>query len=462
MPPNKMVFWFRLSGKHLYYTETMSDLNVLGAMKITYISIIVKSEMMQVSKNSTYYCFTVSDIDKTEWKLCKEQEWPAKNWRCTIKSMVTGKDIKGCMNDIEEDDDNSSWDEATIEPVIIIPLPSKYCNEGWNWQKNGNDWNCDCVEGKEQAPIDLPKPDNSIDSPVKPFFQYEEVSNIISVTAKDGQTTEEKTLQLEIVNGVMKIKHEKFGRLITIDRAVYQATEIVIHVPAEHTIEGKKYDMEIQIVHSGISKGDLSKQAVLCFLVEQRPGIYNKFIEDLDIFNLPNPIQKSKDIMKKLFIPRIFYRTEDEEAPIMKSFSFYTYQGSLTAPPCTENTIIYVASKPVLLGSTAITLFKEALRVPDLMDAKGNVIVSNWLPMNNRKIQPLNGRPVFHYDHEKYCSLDATFKKDNSRRGHYEKIAVGLTKYFYVNSDKPSGVPNAYVVSDKEAMGKPETFTNNP
>jgi hypothetical protein len=146
----------------------------------------------------------------------------------------------------------------------------------------------------------------------------------------------------------------------------------------------------------------------------------------------------------------------------MKSFSLYTYQGSLTAPPCTENTIMYVASQPILLGSTALTLFKEALRVPDMIDAKtGNVVTSDKRPINNRATQPLNGRPVFHYDHEKYCGPDATLKKNNKITGHYEKIATAVTKYFYVNSEKPSGMPNSYVVSNNEAKGKPEKLPYN-
>jgi hypothetical protein len=35
--------------------------------------------------------------------------------------------------------------------------------------------------------------------------------------------------------------------------------------------------------------------------------------------------------------------------------------------------------------------------------------------------------------------------------GHYEKVDKNVQKYFYVESDKPSGLPNSFVISEKEA-----------
>jgi len=120
----------------------------------------------------------------------------------------------------------------------------------------------------------------------------------------------------------------------------------------------------------------------------------------------------------------------------------------LTFPPCVEDTIVYVASKPLYIGTTALQLFIEALRIPDLMAPNGNVIVSDWIPVSRRDIQPLNGRPVFHYENQ--CP-DKEVKP--VEEGHYEKIQKAMTKYFYVGDDKPSGIPNAFVVSKEEAVG---------
>lgn len=37
--------------------------------------------------------------------------------------------------------------------------------------------------------------------------------------------------------------------------------------------------------------------------------------------------------------------------------------------------------------------------------------------------------------------------------GHYEKVEKKVTKYYYVDSNKPSGIPDSYVVSKNEAEG---------
>jgi len=42
------------------------------------------------------------------------------------------------------------------QPIYLMPLPSPICNENWNYDKKGLDWNCKCMEGHLQSPIDLP------------------------------------------------------------------------------------------------------------------------------------------------------------------------------------------------------------------------------------------------------------------------------------------------------------------
>ena len=85
------------------------------------------------------------------------------------------------------------------------------------------------------------------------------------------------------------------------------------------------------------------------------------------------------------------------------------------------------------------------------MAPNGNVIVSDWLPNSRREIQEINGRPIFHYDHEKQCGKDP--KVIIPEPGHYEKIQKIATKYFYINNLTPSGIPGAFVVSEDEAKG---------
>jgi len=235
------------------------------------------------------------------------------------------------------------------------------------------------------------------------------------------------------------------------DGAIYKAQEIVFHTPAEHLIDGKRYDMEIQIIHNGQTKGDISKQVILSFIFEKKPGVYNKFIDDIDFFTLPNRINKKKDIVNNIYIPKIFFNSESEDIAYMKPFSFYTYQGSLTQPPCTERTIVYVAAKPIPLGTTAIDLFKETLRMPDLISSLGDIVVSDEIAVNYRENQKRNGRIVYFYDADsEICENNYGEKK--KKVGHYEKVDKSLYQYFFVNGPKPSGMPGAIVVSKHEAF----------
>jgi len=118
-------------------------------------------------------------------------------------------------------------------------------------------------------------------------------------------TSSENTLRIELKENLLRILHPDFGRLITVDGAIYSAEEIVIHTPSEHTINGKTYDMEISILHSGITQGDIAKQATLNFLFEKAPGVENPFLEDLDYFDLPGPLMKEKNIKDMVYINKI-------------------------------------------------------------------------------------------------------------------------------------------------------------
>ncbi len=138
---------------------------------------------------------------------------------------------------------------------------------------------------------------------------------------------ENKNIQIKLEDGALRIKHIKFGKVVTVDGAVFHAQEIIIHTPSEHKIDGKLYDMEVQIIHYGQSKGDIAKQLTLSFLFEKKAGIYNQFLDDIDFFNLPSQISPRIDLVKDIFIPKILYEASSTEIPHMKQFSFYTYQG---------------------------------------------------------------------------------------------------------------------------------------
>ena len=253
------------------------------------------------------------------------------------------------------------------------------------------------------------------------------------------------------------VKNNDFGEVVTLDGIVYKAQKIQFKTPAEHTINGKSFAMEMQIVHFSEMKGSMHKKLVLNIIFDIYPGIFNKFIEDLDFFNLPNQSQPEHELNSKILIDKIFYDTEKEEYINIQNLDYYTYQGSLTNPPCDQQTINIVNASPILVGSTTVRLFQEALKIPDMVDTQGNIIVGNSKSIeNNRKTQPLNGRKVYYYESLKPMDSVVVRKveKTNLPGGHYEKYTKNYTSYYYVNNDKPSNMPGAFLASKAEALGK--------
>lgn len=482
--PGKYYFWFRLSGRHLYYSLKKDDINILDNIYISSISFALALDSF--SKNAK--CFFVKDSRGLKYVMCAQTLQLRNMWICQIQTNLgqpqdplcktvkkirpkgkkkAKKSAQSSGQEIKPSDDKII--EKTItQPVIIIPQPSRMCNEKWDYSNKGRDWECVCGEGKQQSPINLPPTDKAILSAIKPIFEYEEFDPISKADFKDGLVKAGKPIKIRHLNHSIRIFHPNMGKAITLDGAVYVAEEIVFHTPSEHTINGRKFDLEMQVIHKGVTAGDIAKTVILSLLFKKKAGVFNKFFDKLNIFNLPNTNEPYRDITESLFIPYAFLDSSDPNIEIMNPFSFYTYSGSETQPPCAERTIVYVTSKPIKIGSVAIEMFREAIKVPDTINDEGETVSPMFPAENNRAIQPQNGRAIFFYDHLAFCGpsaltlnkrkkarnsySDTEDRRRSSRKGHYEKREGTATEYFYVNGEVPSGLPGAYVVSREEAL----------
>ena len=439
-------FYTKMKSKYLFYSTDKDDINIIDSIYVKKIQNI----------NNNDLCFNIESSSEDNFVLCGKDKATKLKWLCSIQQLLNDPMNPECplpktvSNDTAVNTTSTVKVRKNLKQMIIIPTPSPHCNENWNYLKHGEDWECQCKEGQEQSPIDLPIIEKS--GPIKeaPFFNY-----FYLKPSNDSMTRmlyEPNGGYLKIVNNM-----KSFGKVVFTNGAVYEAKEILIHTPSEHTINGKYYDMEVQIIHYGVSKGDIDKQVSLSFLFKSKPGVLNKFFEKLDYYNLPNPIEQSKFINNELFIPHLLDLNDDDDSISMKSFSFYQYNGSLSLPPCTERTTVLVASEPIEMSSTTIALFKEALRVPDTINENGQVFLGDLEEkFSNRAIQQLNGREVEYYNHLKYGCPEFIQKKKLKKRiqGHYEKRTVDSTEYFYVNGNKTSGIPGALVVPEKEAKEK--------
>jgi len=394
-----------------------------------------------------------------KYTFCHPNRELATKFDCYLVNLRQDTDFKVCETKLGVGDLKKNLKiikKKINHPIMIIPTPQRICNYQWSYENKGSDWECLCKEGKYQSPIDLPDPKKAVISPMQPMFDYY-YFNEGDVKTKIEYVEEFNSLKILSANSAdTSVSTKGFGKVVTQDGAVYFAEEVVFHVPSEHTIDGNRYPLEISIIHNAKSKGDFGKRVVLNFLFKPKAGIYNKFLDQLEFFNLPNPHEAKRTLHNRIYIPEMFYTVEDGVS-VFKPFSFYTYQGSLTAPPCNENVIQYVVSEPIEASPTSLDMFKEALRRPDFEDNLGNVIVSeDSLMENSRMTQSLNGRAVFLYDsnlfNPSYDMTNEDEKYNAKREGHYEKLKKRVTNYFYVDGYENSEVKGAIVAPEDEAL----------
>lgn len=311
-PPGREYFYFRLSARYLYFSEDTTCINVLG--NIDYIN--------HIDPNSVHFteptCFIIVEKTGNTFKYCGKTHEDAKKFVCKIQSILRVSPDDFCEgknpNPVAKPQPPKPGqlvEKVITQPYILIPLPREMCNETWDYENNGQDWQCLCKEGKEQSPIDLPPVEKAIGSPVKALFNFDKISYIADEDYEDKVKSGDN-LKLQYHQGALRIFGAFLGKTVTMDGGVYHAQKISFHTPSEHTINGERFPMEMQILHVGKTIGDTAKHLVLSFVFKKAPGVYNKFLEALDFFNLPNPLDKSRDLEKDLFLPNIFYNVNEE------------------------------------------------------------------------------------------------------------------------------------------------------
>lgn len=150
------------------------------------------------------------------------------------------------------------------------------------------------------------------------------------------------------------------GSSMSVDGKRYELVQFHFHRPSEETIDGVAYPLEAHLVHKD-AQGRLAVVAVLL-----RQGAENPFLRSLWT-HLPAEKEKEK-VVGNLGI--------NAADLLPKSRRYYTFDGSLTTPPCSEGVTWFVLTAPADLSASQVARFDK--------------IYHN----NARPTQPLNGRVV--------------------------------------------------------------------
>jgi len=183
-----------------------------------------------------------------------------------------------------------------------------------------------CRSGHQQSPIDIRKPRKADLPPLQVDY---------------------KPSPLHIIdNGHTVMINYAPGSFLHVGGKQYALKQFHFHRPSEEHIDGKAYDMSLHLVHAD-EQGNLAVVAVLL----QR-GAENALVEEL-WSDLPN----EKDHEEQLDKVEI-----NVKALLPSDLRYYTFPGSLTTPPCTENVTWFVLEQPVTVSAAEIQRFGKLYR----------------------------------------------------------------------------------------------------
>src|SRR5205085_2599917 len=125
------------------------------------------------------------------------------------------------------------------------------------------------------------------------------------------------------------------GRFIDVGGHRYELLQFHFHRPSEESIDGKRYDMVAHLVHKD-AEGRLAVVAVLL-----KEGKLNPMVATL-WNHLPTQHEVEVHPEGVLVDPADLLPPER---------TYYTFNGSLTTPPCSEGVTWFVLKTPATLSS---------------------------------------------------------------------------------------------------------------
>lgn len=199
-----------------------------------------------------------------------------------------------------------------------------------------------CEKGQFQSPIDL-RDGVGVDLPELNFELKPSLFKVLDTG---------KTLEV----------HYPAGAALKVLGNYHRLTHIEFRHPAEERINGKSFGMSMQLHFRDIP----GRYAVVSVLLNPVAGKENPFIQS--IWN-HIPLVRNEAVSPPEQMVNL-------GQALPRNLAYYTYMGSLTAPPCTEGITWYVLKTPVEVSPEQIGIF------------------ARLYPNNTRPIQPTNNRLI--------------------------------------------------------------------
>jgi carbonic anhydrase len=132
------------------------------------------------------------------------------------------------------------------------------------------------------------------------------------------------------------------GSTLTVGSEKYKLVQFHFHRPSEHKIDGKSFAMEVHFVHATAS-GGLGVVGVL-MTAGQPNATFSKIVAAMPVKAGP-PVKADTAI--------------DPNGLLPAGRSYYSYEGSLTTPPCSETVSWMLLTDPIEVAEADIAAFAK-------------------------------------------------------------------------------------------------------
>jgi carbonic anhydrase len=202
-----------------------------------------------------------------------------------------------------------------------------------------------CEGGKAQSPIDIDT--GAAKTAALPPLQFD---------YRDGPI-------MMVNNGYTAVRvdyRHGNGNELRVGGKRYELTQFHFHHPSEERLNGKAYDMVLHLMHQS-EDGKVAGVAIFVTAGKSNPAIAQLW-EYMP--QMPGPSHRVAGV------------TVDPARLLPQTPGYYMYEGSQTAPPCTEGVTWYVLKTPIEASAQQIQAF------------------ARLYPHDVRPVQKLNGRAV--------------------------------------------------------------------
>ena len=215
-----------------------------------------------------------------------------------------------------------------------------------------------CALGKQQSPI-------NVDS--RNALPFKHVDLQLKYSAQVGLSFTNNGRALIVAMPITDIYIKKrLGVTAVFEGMQYYLEDFQFNSPAGHSIDGQDFPLEIQLTHRG--EGDLSVARYFRLLMLFRLGpTCNSQLAKLNWVKLPKNPGERKPIPDGFRLLDLF----------PADLTYYSYDGSLSRPPCTEGVAQAIIRQPLEICARQLEEYRLAVPNP-----------------NARPQQPLHGREV--------------------------------------------------------------------